>query len=60
MLIAYQFPILSNLFNRIALPVSADVAAAVRTIYEESKLDELIDTAATCASLEAFQQHLAR
>ena len=39
-------------------PVPEGVAAAVRTIYEEPKLDQLVDLAASCATLEAFQQHL--
>jgi hypothetical protein len=41
-------------------PVPEDVAAAVRTIYDESKLEELVDEAASCPDLEAFRLRLGR
>jgi hypothetical protein len=50
--------ILRVLIRRFGL-VPADVVAAVRTIYDEPNLDELLGTAAVCANLEGFQQHLA-
>jgi hypothetical protein len=36
-------------------PVPEEVAAAVRTIYDEAKLAELLDEAASCADLEAIR-----
>jgi hypothetical protein len=41
-------------------PVPPEVAAAVRTIHEEAKLDILMETAVSCPDLEAFRARLAR
>jgi hypothetical protein len=38
--------------------VPQDVEAAVRAIQEESRLDPLLDWAASCPDLEAFRQRL--
>ena len=40
--------------------VSAEVAAAVQAVYDEAKLDILMDTALSCPDLEAFRACLAR
>jgi hypothetical protein len=40
--------------------VPEEVAAAVRTIYDESKLEELVDEAASCSDLEGFRARLGR
>ena len=41
-------------------PVPEKVAAAVRTIFDNSKLRELLDEAASCTDLEAFRTCLGR
>jgi hypothetical protein len=56
---ARQKDILQFLTRRFG-PVPDELAAAVQAIYEESKLDEPVDMAASCANLETFQWHLAR
>jgi len=38
--------------------VPEEVAAAIRTIYEESKLEALLDEAASCSNLDAFRTKL--
>ena len=40
--------------------VPEEIAAAVRTIFDNSKLRELLDEAASCADLEAFRACLGR
>jgi hypothetical protein len=40
--------------------VPEEMAAAVQTIYDESKLEELVDEAASCPDLEAFRVRLGR
>lgn len=39
-------------------PVPDQVAAAVRSHYDEEELQELLEEAASCATLEAFQARL--
>ena len=41
-------------------PVPDEVAAVVRTIFDNSKLRELLDEAASCTDLEAFRACLGR
>jgi hypothetical protein len=40
--------------------VPEEMAAAVRTIYDESKLEELVEEAASCPDLEGFRALLGR
>jgi hypothetical protein len=39
-------------------PVPEDVAAVVRTVIDETNLNELTDAAVSCRTLKAFREHL--
>jgi predicted transposase YdaD len=41
-------------------PVPSEVTAAIKTIHEETKLDDLMDTALSCPDLEGFRARLGR
>jgi hypothetical protein len=39
-------------------PVPEQLGVAVRAVHDESKLEELLDEAASCLDLESFQKRL--
>jgi hypothetical protein len=52
-----QKSILQILAERIG-PLPEDVAAAVRAVYDDAKLEELVEEAASCRDLRAFRTKL--